>query len=152
MRTEPRSPDATRPQAPWTEPGRWDALGDLAAAAPLPLVVRGECMAPLVPDGARIEVRRSRFLLPGEIVAFLSPSGLLLTHRFLGYTWRRGVRLVTQADRGTQRDALVEPSRVLGRLCGGEVSPEALRPSWRDRSRAVRLWARTHWHYFRRSR
>lgn len=147
---EPRSADA--PAASHADPRRWRALGDLAASAPVPLVVRGSCMAPLVPDGARIEVRRRRFLLPGEIVAFLSPSGMLLTHRFLGYTWRRGVRLVTQADRGTERDALVAPTRILGRLCGGEVAREAASPSWRDRLRAARAWARWHWRHLRRRR
>lgn len=104
-------------------------LRQLAAEAPLLVRVRGGCMAPDLPDGARVEVAPSRFYRPGDLIAFLSPSGDLTVHRALGYRlrgWR--LALVTQADLGAAPDSPVDPARILGRVQAIVTAADERRP------------------------
>ncbi len=79
--------------------------------------VAGDCMEPAVDDLAAVRVKRTRFLLPGDVVAYRDPRcNRLVVHRFLGYVRRRGEwRLLIQADRGAGPDPLVETFCVLGK-------------------------------------
>ncbi len=78
--------------------------------------IRGRCMEPVLCDGDRARARKQRWYLPGDILTFRKYNGLLVSHRFTGYAWRRGWKLVVQADDAPTPDALVPPSHVLGRI------------------------------------
>ena len=92
--------------------------------------VAGECMEPEVDDLATVRVKRARFFVPGEVVAYRDPqSHCLVVHRFLGYVRRRGEwKLLIKADRGSGPDPLVERSCVLGKPIdrNGEACPVSL--------------------------
>lgn len=78
--------------------------------------VAGDCMEPAICHRASLRLKRPRFLIPGDVVAFYCPvlRGLMV-HRFLGYVRRHGVwKLVTMPDRGTSPDPPVDRSAVLG--------------------------------------
>jgi hypothetical protein len=79
--------------------------------------VAGDCMEPEVDDLAAVRVKRTRFLVPGDVVAFRDlQRNRLVVHRFLGYVRRRGEwRLMVKADRGVGPDPLVDTSCVLGK-------------------------------------
>lgn len=106
------------------------ALRQMAGERPLALVVRGDCMAPRLCDGDRVEVAPARLYWPGDIVAFQTPQGRLAVHRLLGYRLLRGrLACITRGDREPAADTPVPPSRLLGR---------ALAPTHpRERARAV---------------
>lgn len=74
-------------------------------------------MEPEVDDQAAVRVKRTRFLIPGDVVAFRDPQrDRLVVHRFLGYVRRRGAwRLLIKADRGARPDPLVETTCMLGK-------------------------------------
>lgn len=135
--TTPRqpSPPAKHPAHRLLEP-----LRALAVEAPLSARVVGGCMAPLLTDGMRIEVRARRVYLPGDLIAFAAGDGLFV-HRFLGYAWRRRrLLLLSQADNASRRDAAIDAGQVLGRVCGGEVPRRAVAVPLGDRLRAGGLW------------
>jgi signal peptidase I len=79
--------------------------------------VAGNCMEPEVDNLAAVRVKRTRFLVPGDVVAYRDPqSQRLVVHRVLGYVRRRGEwKLLIKADRGAGPDPLVEASCVLGK-------------------------------------
>lgn len=119
------------------------ALQSLAAETPLPMRVRGDCMAPLVQDGAWVAIAGppSRYW-PGDVVAVrLSGRGLAL-HRVLGAYWRRGAwRYLTQGDRALGPDRAVTATNILGRISGGDCSPRLIQvPVW-HRLRALGRFA-----------
>lgn len=89
-------------------------LRALAGEAPLPLSVAGACMEPTLADGAAVEVEPRSFYWPGDIVAFAAADGRIVLHRAIGY--RRGLALLTQADRAGAPDSAVPLDRVLGRV------------------------------------
>ncbi len=113
-------------------------LRRIAAESPLPLTVRGSCMAPRLEDGARVAVVRRRRYWPGDVVAFRSAEGPLLVHRVLG-PWRQAGRwrLLAQGDARSRPDAPVALDQLLGRVCG---VPSLT--GWRDRWRSLARWAR----------
>ena len=113
----------------------------LAGGEPVALRVSGGCMEPTLADGSTVRIERTRFYLPGDVVAFHCPyQDRLLAHRFLGYVRRRGVwKLMTMPDRGLAPDPLVEASRALGRVVGQRGATPAVTPGLRLRSFAQYL-------------
>jgi hypothetical protein len=98
------------------------ALRDLAREGPVEVVVRGDCMAPLLADGDRVRIAAARCYWPGDVLVFRAPDGSLLAHRLLGYRpWAGGLALVTRGDACAVHDAPVPLAAVLGRA-------EAIRP------------------------
>jgi hypothetical protein len=92
------------------------AARDLARERPLALTVRGDCMAPRLRDGDRIEVAPARRYWPGDVVAFETPQGRIAMHRLLGYRLLAGsLALVTRGDRCREADAPLAAARLIGR-------------------------------------
>lgn len=116
----------------------FDALRELAAVQPVSVRVNGVCMTPLVSEGARVDVAApARFYWPGDVVVvFLGARGYAL-HRVIG-CYRRGGqwKFVTQGDRTHRPDTAVTAPLILGRVCGGECSKDAIRVPLRHRLRA----------------
>ena len=100
-----------------SETGVFAALRELAREAPVEVRVRGDCMAPLLADGARVRVAAARLYWPGDVVVFRAADGRLLAHRLLGYRLHAGaLALVTRGDACAVHDAPVPLARVLGRV------------------------------------
>ena len=117
------------------------ALRQMAAAEPVRLTVRGDCMRPVLEPGREVTVAGSARYLPGDVVAFDSGAGSLVVHRVIGYRWRQG-RLVlqTRADASGTLDSPVDPQRVIGRVVEPRVPASRLRSLWRF----LRLWTGRH--------
>lgn len=114
------------------------ALQALAAETPLPMRVRGDCMAPLVQDGAWVAIAGpASHYLPGDVVAVRTSVRGLALHRVLGAYWRRGAwRYLTQGDRALRPDHAVTAAEILGRIGGGDCSLRLIQvPPWH------RAWA-----------
>lgn len=105
------------------------------------LQVAGYCMEPAVSHQASLRLKRPKFLVPGDVVAFYCPYlRRLVVHRFLGYVRRHGAwKLLTMPDRGARPDPLVDVSAVLGWVVaqGGR----AYRTSLTERLEAIRRYA-----------
>ena len=117
------------------------ALRSLAAEAPLVIRVRGDCMAPGLPDGAAVEIAPARRYWPGDVVAFGSAPEQLTLHRVIG--WRlKGQRLVvlTQADSGASADSPIVPAAIVGRVLGVVGANGALSALTPRRRLALRRW------------
>ncbi len=92
-------------------------LRDLAASEPVSLTVNGDCMRPALEDGDRIRVRRARFYLPGDLLAFQRSDGRLLVHRLLGYSiGRHGLQILARGDHLSREDEPVAFAQVVGRV------------------------------------
>ncbi len=121
----------------------FSALQALAAEAPLPMRVRGDCMAPLVRDAAWVAIAgpASRYW-PGDVVAVRTAGRGLALHRVLGAYRRRGEwRYLTQGDRAMRPDRAVTTAEILGRLGSGDCSPRLIQvPPW-HRMRALGRFA-----------
>ncbi len=134
----PPGPTAARRQggaAAPADPGSRLAAGlrELARDRPLPVTVRGDCMAPRLRDGDRVQVAPAARYWPGDVVAFRTPQGRLALHRLLGYRLRAGrLACVTRGDRCDLPDSPLAPERLLGRA--------AVRPTPAERTRAVLAW------------
>lgn len=119
------------------------ALQSLAAETPLPMRVRGDCMAPLVQDGAWVAIGgpADRYW-PGDVVAVRTAGRGLALHRVLGAYRRRGEwRYLTQGDRALGPDRAVTGAEILGRLNSGDCSPRLIQvPPW-HRARALGRFA-----------
>lgn len=115
------------------------ALREMAAEAPVRLRVSGDCMAPLLQDGATIHVVRGRFYWPGDAIIVHAPDGRLLVHRLLGcYFKGKGWRWLTRADTAIWPDTAVPTERIVGKVCGGDCSPALIRPTVTHRWEALR--------------
>jgi len=128
------------------------ALRALAADEPIPLVVAGDCMSPLLCSGERVRVRGARLYLPGDVIAFRRQDGRLLVHRVLGYVYGRGrLGIVTKGDHLSRADEPVGLESILGRVveCEGRTLAISPRRRWRAGvefartlvRRTVRPWA-----------
>ena len=118
-------------------------LRELAAETPVRVRVSGECMAPLLANGAMIQVVRRRFYWPGDPVVVHALDGRLLVHRLLGgYSRGRGWRWLTQADHACRPDAAVPAERIIGRVCGGDCAARLIRAPLAARWRAARQFIR----------
>jgi signal peptidase I len=106
------------------------ALRGLARQGAVDVVVRGDCMLPLLTDGDRVRVVAARVYWPGDVLVFRAADGRLLAHRLLGYRpWAGGLALVTRGDACVVHDAPVPAAAVLGRI-------ESIHPG-----AAFRLWS-----------
>ncbi len=118
-------------------------LQALAAETPLPMRVRGDCMAPLVQDGAWVAIGgpADRYW-PGDVIALRTAGRGLALHRVLGAYRRRGEwRYLTQGDRTMRPDRAVTAAEILGRIGGGDCSPRLIQvPTW-HRVRALGRFA-----------
>ncbi len=112
-------------------------LRRFASERPLEVLVKGDCMRPLLSDGDRVLVAPRRCYLPGDILVFRGRSGALVSHRLLGWFPRRGrLWLLTQADSAVLPDTPVAPGQVLGCLVGGGIRREAVGVPLGHRARA----------------
>ena len=96
------------------DPGTWLTAGlrELAREMPLAVTVRGDCMAPRLRDGDRIEVAPAARYWPGDVVAFRTPQGRMAVHRLLGYRLCSGRWVcLTQGDRCDLPDSPLAPER-----------------------------------------
>jgi hypothetical protein len=86
-------------------------LRQLAHDERLTLRLRGGCMTPHLEEGARVEVRRRRFYLPGDVLVFRTAAGDLAAHRLLG--WRRRA-FITKGDACVTHDGPVCREAIVG--------------------------------------
>jgi hypothetical protein len=106
---------------------------------PLELRLTGQCMAPLLEDGARLEVSARDRYWPGDVIVLRARDGRLMAHRVLGYLPRAGgLHVVTHGDSMAGPDHPVPLADVVGRVTGGECAGRVRRVPWLDRARAVR--------------
>ena len=100
-------------------------LQKLLQETSLPFYIKGNCMSPLLKDGATVTISRSRFYWPGDILlVFPEASQAPILHRFIGCYWSKGeIRFLTQADTAAAPDSSCLPTQIGGRLSGGECSP-----------------------------
>jgi hypothetical protein len=109
----------------------FEAVREVCRDASVLLRIRGECMTPLMPDGASVQVRARRFYVPGDVLVFRTNAGDLAAHRMLGW---RAAGLVTKGDGCVVHDPPVARRHIIGAV---DV-PVALR----DRVRALVAFAR----------
>ena len=100
------------------------ALREMAREQPVPLTVRGGCMAPEVTEGERIEVAPARLYWPGDVLVVQAADGRWLVHRLLGWRWwQGGLAAVTRGDGCPCPDPPVPRGRILGRVAGPPGRP-----------------------------
>jgi hypothetical protein len=122
---------------------RLAAVRSIAAERPVRIRITGDCMAPRLRDNAYVWVQARRRYWPGDALVIRSPAGALMAHRLIGAYRRRGHwRWLTQADSTPQPDFAVTASEIIGRLSGGECSPELISVPLRHR-----VWAA--WRFLR---
>jgi hypothetical protein len=113
-----------RPAAAGGPPAVFEALRRFAREGPVEVVVRGDCMAPLLADGDRVRVAARRFYWPGDVLVFRAADGRLLAHRLLGCRpWSGSLALVTRGDACAAHDAPVPLAAVLGRVDAARPRP-----------------------------
>lgn len=109
---------------------RLRAFGD---AEPIPVRVRGTCMAPAIADGAIVEVQARRMVWPGDVIVAARGSELVV-HRVIG--WRpRGI--VTKGDGCVVHDLPVARRDIVG--------VADVRVPLRERMRALAAFAEIVW-------
>lgn len=105
---------------------------------PLELRLTGQCMAPLIEDGARLEIAARNRYWPGDVIVFRARDGRLMAHRVLGFLPRvRGLLVVTHGDSMAGPDHPVPLRDVVGRVTGGECRASVRRVPLAARARAV---------------
>ncbi len=108
------------------------------AVEPLCLCVSGWCMWPWIADGARVWVRRACWYWPGDVVVVRAGDGRWLIHRVIGGYPRHGCwRWLTQADAASRPDASRPGEQLLGKVCGGDCSVQAMRVPFAHRLGAL---------------
>lgn len=113
------------------------ALAEMAAEAPIELMVRGTSMAPLLREGNRIQVARCVRYRAGDLLVFRNSVGDLVAHRLLGTRHSKGeLRFVLRGDSTPAADGLVPLAAILGRVVGGEIPRRLVNVPWLDRLRA----------------
>ena len=110
-------------------------LRELARDGESTVVVRGDCMEPLLHSGASVQVRAKRVYLPGDVIVFRTHAGDLAAHRVLGW---RPAGLVTKGDHCEMHDAPVVRSAIVG----AALIPVALAARVRALAELVRIIAR----------
>ena len=102
-------------------------LQDLCAAEPVCITARGDCMAPLIEDGARLQVSPARRYYPGDIIVCRAANGSYLVHRLLGSArWRGSRQFVTRGDNNERVDGLVRAGGILGKVIGGDCDTRVI--------------------------
>jgi len=92
-----------------------EALRATVRAEGIRLRIAGDSMAPRVPRGTVVTVRRARVFLPGDLAVCVRSDDRLVVHRVLGYRPGRPWTLLTQADAAEAPDPAVPLARVIGR-------------------------------------
>lgn len=96
----------------------------------LTLVIRGDCMRPILASGDQVHVTKKRFYLPGDILVFHDIVQDIVSHRFLGYVITpQGLQVMTKADHGERPDVLVRPQNIIGKITRIAPYSEPLRIS-----------------------
>jgi hypothetical protein len=96
---------------PFVDPRTASFLADLARAGDAMLVVRGNCMKPMLEDGVSVRVKSRRFYLPGDVLVFRTSSNALAAHRVLGW---RPAGFITKGDHCFEHDGPVSRAKVVG--------------------------------------
>lgn len=107
------------------------ALRELAREEDSPVVISGDCMAPLLRRGETVRVRARRVYFPGDVIVFRTRAGDLAAHRVLGWHPKG---LVTKGDDCVERDAPVSRDHIVGAA--------RVRIAFADRVRAFVAWTR----------
>ena len=125
--------DAPRGTSVW-----FSTLRLMASDHPVQVVVKGDCMSPLVADGARVQVSGPAAIYwPGDVVVLLIAGRGLTIHRIIGSYRRAGRRhYLTQADSAERPDPPVPHELILGRVRGGECAPALVQIPLSHRLRA----------------
>ena len=126
--------DAPRGTLSW-----FSTLRLMAADSPVQVIVKGDCMAPLVADGARLQVSGPAAVYwPGDVVVLLIAGRGLTVHRIIGSYRRAGcLHYLTQADSAERPDPPVRPELILGCVRGGDCAQALVKVPLRHRLRAV---------------
>ena len=114
------------------------AFLEISEGVPFRVRVNGHCMAPLVHDGARVQVSRpAHYYWPGDVVVLPIDGRGMALHRVIG-VYRRGGRwkYLTQGDSATRPDTAVLSSQILGRVQSGDCSPLLIQVPFSHRLRA----------------
>ena len=114
------------------------AFREISEGVPFQVRVSGQCMAPLVQDGARVQISGpAPYYWPGDVVVLPVDGRGLALHRVLG-AYRRGGRwrYLTQGDSATRPDTAVLSSQIFGRIQSGDCSPLLIRVPFSHRLRA----------------
>ena len=114
------------------------AFLEISEGVPFQVRVSGQCMAPLVQDGARVRVSGAApYYWPGDVVVLPVGGRRLALHRVLG-AYRRGGRwkVLTQGDLATRPDMAVLSTQILGRVQSGDCSPLLIKVPFSHRLRA----------------
>ena len=109
----------------------FSALRDLAREEDSPVVIRGDCMEPLLRRGETVRVRARRVYFPGDVIVFLTRAGDLAAHRVLGW---HPQGLLTKGDDCIERDAAVSRDSIVGAA--------RVPIAFADRVRAFLAWTR----------
>lgn len=118
------------------------ALKSVAGDEPLSIRISGTCMAPLIDDGAMIQIRRQRLYLPGDILVKRCTNGQLVAHRLTGfYPRNKELHFVTRADNATTADTSIAGSRIIGKINGGECAIAASKIPLSHRGKAFSQFA-----------
>lgn len=109
-----------------------EALKSFAKDGQLSIRISGDCMTPLIKDGAMIDVLKQGYYWPGDILVKRCMSGQLISHRLIGcYPHKGQLNFVTRADNATRADAAIASSQIIGRVSGGECAEAAfVIPTW----------------------
>lgn len=122
---------------------RHDWLRELGREESLCITARGDCMAPLIADGARLRVAPARRYYPGDVIVCRAANGSYRVHRLLGSARWRGRRVfVTRGDNSGQVDGRVGAGDLLGKVCGGECDKRAVNATLYWRGVALARFAR----------
>ncbi len=118
------------------------ALKSFAGEGGLPIRINGNCMAPLIKDGALVYVHKQNFYWPGDILVKRYSDGQLVSHRLIGFYPRKGnLNFVTRADNANMADPAAPGSRVIGRIAGGDCARSVAFVPVRSRIRAIGQFA-----------
>lgn len=110
-----------------------ELLRTISRTGPVPVRVRGTCMAPAIADGAIVHVHARRMMWPGDVIVAVRGSELV-AHRVIG--WRpRGI--VTKGDGCVVHDLPVARRDIIG--------VADLRVPLRERMRALAAFAEIVW-------
>jgi phage repressor protein C with HTH and peptisase S24 domain len=119
------------------------AIRDMAGEKPLAVRIKGNCMAPLLPSGALVQIARRPYHWPGDLLVILGNDGQLIAHRLIGFYPRAGgMRWLTQADAAERPDGAVTGDRIIGRVRSVGYAATPLRVPFRHRVRAFLQFAR----------
>jgi len=118
------------------------ALQLLAQDGELSIRISGNCMQPLIKDGALVSVKQQAFYWPGDILVKRGFDGQLVAHRLIGIFPRKGRwYFVSRADSAAKADVPVPGTQIIGRVLGGECVETVVLVPIRYRIKAVGQFA-----------